>query len=318
MGMAASQARFLQLTARRTNIEYMGQQINQQRLALANASAGLFEKMLSMVPPTPPSSQDDKYFTQGYKFTDSADDVQKSVSWESIVAGDATTSVLDTDFKDATTHLPIGSFTFTGTGGVSSATINAAGMAAIANGTSPVGDWDAAGLANLLGTAPTTDQKAIGYTTVIRNVTVEHNIYNPDGQYTTVKTQTPALMNFDNLNRLINFTVLNQAALNGQVSSQTTTNTPKTVGNGEALSYGGKFDDTLFNNDMNKYEFQKASYDYEVERINQSTKQIQSQDKSLELKMKQLDTEHNAVQTEMEAVQKVIQKNIEGSFKTFA
>jgi len=34
--------------------------------------------------------------------------------------------------------------------------------------------------------------------------------------------------------------------------------------------------------------------------------------------MKQLDTEHNAVQTEMEAVQKVLQKNIEGSFKTFA
>ena len=47
MGMAASQARFLQLTARRTNIEYQGQQINQSRLALANASAGLFEKMLS-------------------------------------------------------------------------------------------------------------------------------------------------------------------------------------------------------------------------------------------------------------------------------
>ena len=85
------------------------------------------------------------------------------------------------------------------------------------------------------------------------------------------------------------------------------------------VSYnGGKFDDTAYNNDMNKYEFQKSTYDYEVERINQSTKQIQSQDKSLELKMKQLDTEHNAVQTEMEAVQKVLQKNIEGSFKTFA
>jgi len=326
MGMAASQARFLQLTARKTNIEYMGQQINQQRLALANASAGLFEKMLSMVPPTPPSSQDDKYFTQGYKFTDSADDVQKSVSWESIVAGDATTSVLNTDFK--TTAVPpvtIGAFNFVGTTGAAASTFTVTNtqMAAAANGTQLAGQPTVADIAKALGTGPTDDQKAIGYTSVIRNITVEHNIYNPDGQYTTVKVQTPALMNFDNLNRLINFTVLNKANQNADVSATTggsvlSADKPVIIGNGEDLTYGGKFDDTAYNNDMNKYEFQKSTYDYEVERINQSTKQIQSQDKSLELKMKQLDTEHNAVQTEMEAVQKVLQKNIEGSFKTFA
>lgn len=44
---------------------------------------------------------------------------------------------------------------------------------------------------------------------------------------------------------------------------------------------------------------------------------FQSQDKDLELKMKQLDTEHNALQTEMDSVKKVIEKNIESSFKTF-
>ena len=36
MGLAASQARFLNLTARKTNLEYEGQQINQQRTTLAN------------------------------------------------------------------------------------------------------------------------------------------------------------------------------------------------------------------------------------------------------------------------------------------
>ena len=36
MGMSASQARFLQLTARRSNIEYEAQQISQQRLQLAS------------------------------------------------------------------------------------------------------------------------------------------------------------------------------------------------------------------------------------------------------------------------------------------
>ena len=35
MGMAASQARFLSLTARKSNIEYEGQQINEQRLTAA-------------------------------------------------------------------------------------------------------------------------------------------------------------------------------------------------------------------------------------------------------------------------------------------
>ena len=83
MGMASSQARFLQLTARRSNIEYQGQQINQGRLALANTSASLFEKMLSLAVPTPPSSQDDKYYKQGYNFIDPKDGFQKKITWQS-------------------------------------------------------------------------------------------------------------------------------------------------------------------------------------------------------------------------------------------
>jgi hypothetical protein len=46
MGMAASQARYLQLTARKTNTEYEGQQINQERVVLANRTADLFNQML--------------------------------------------------------------------------------------------------------------------------------------------------------------------------------------------------------------------------------------------------------------------------------
>jgi hypothetical protein len=44
---------------------------------------------------------------------------------------------------------------------------------------------------------------------------------------------------------------------------------------------------------------------------------IQTKDKRLDMEIKQIDTEHSALQTEVESVQKVIQKNIEGSFKTF-
>ena len=45
---------------------------------------------------------------------------------------------------------------------------------------------------------------------------------------------------------------------------------------------------------------------------------IQQQDKNLELHLNQLDTEQQAIQTELEAVKKVIDKNIEETFKTFA
>ena len=68
MGMAASQARFLGLTARKSNTEYEGQQVNQQRTALANQSAGLFNQMLALEVPTPPSATN--YYNLRYTYKD--------------------------------------------------------------------------------------------------------------------------------------------------------------------------------------------------------------------------------------------------------
>ena len=68
MGMAASQARFLGLTARKTNVEYEGQQVNQQRTTLANQSANYYNQLLGMTVPTPPSVND--YTKTVYTFQD--------------------------------------------------------------------------------------------------------------------------------------------------------------------------------------------------------------------------------------------------------
>lgn len=68
MGMAASQARFLGLTARKTNVEYEGQQINQQRTTLSNQSAAYYNDLLTMTVPTVPSAVD--YTTTVYSFSD--------------------------------------------------------------------------------------------------------------------------------------------------------------------------------------------------------------------------------------------------------
>ena len=68
MGMAASQARYLALTARKTNTEYEGQQINQARTALANQSANLFNRLLNLDVPQPPSTTD--YTKVQYSYSD--------------------------------------------------------------------------------------------------------------------------------------------------------------------------------------------------------------------------------------------------------
>ncbi|MBQ3642590.1 hypothetical protein II906_11810, partial [bacterium] len=68
--MAASQARFLGLTARKSNVEYEGQQVNQQRTALGNQSANYYNDLLGMSVPVPPSIED--YTKTVYTFTDGA------------------------------------------------------------------------------------------------------------------------------------------------------------------------------------------------------------------------------------------------------
>ena len=55
MGIAASQARYLYLTARQTNVEFEGQQLNQARTNLANEEAGVFNQMLTLKAPVTPS-----------------------------------------------------------------------------------------------------------------------------------------------------------------------------------------------------------------------------------------------------------------------
>ncbi len=82
MGMAASQARFLSLTARKNNVEYEGQQINQQRTALSNASASHYTDLLGMAVPVCPSVED--YTQTVYSFNDGS--LQNSIT--SIIARD--------------------------------------------------------------------------------------------------------------------------------------------------------------------------------------------------------------------------------------
>ncbi len=58
-------------------------------------------------------------------------------------------------------------------------------------------------------------------------------------------------------------------------------------------------------------EYVQAKYETE-------TAEIQAQDKMLELEIKNIETQHKAIETELESVQKVIQGNIDKTFKIFS
>jgi hypothetical protein len=57
MGFAASQARFLTLTARKSDLELQGQFINQSRMQLANSTASLFTLSSNLTPGSPVALQ---------------------------------------------------------------------------------------------------------------------------------------------------------------------------------------------------------------------------------------------------------------------
>lgn len=110
-----------------------------------------------------------------------------------------------------------------------------------------------------------------------------------------------AVLEQDSTGRYINITFVEENGVNRTYALSTSTVT----------------DNDAYNDAMNQYEYDKAIYEQNIEKINAKISIIQSEDKNLELRLKQLDTEHNALSNEMDAVQKVIEKNVESGFKTF-
>ena len=103
----------------------------------------------------------------------------------------------------------------------------------------------------------------------------------------------------------------------GRMDSFTTTD----ANNNEvtySLSVATTTNDDSYNDAYQEYEYQKGVYDQEVQEINAKLSIVEQQDRTLELKLKDLDTQQEALSTEMDSVKKVIDKNIENSFKTFA
>ena len=344
MGMAASQARFLGLTARKTNLEYEGQQINQQRTALSNQSANYYNNLLGMAVPTPPSV--DNYTKTVYSFQDGAltntitgmianTNGSYTVSYlrqwvDDFSAVSAATSVVT---KNGTAY-NIGSTTLRVMTGQTPTT---AEIGADPYLTELNADGQLAGLIaeeasyiTLLNEKYNNgDQNGKWYVRYVQDTTTgEYQPYfykQNDVTGATYSNTGASLSNIpcytigseqkqeeikavdgckvekDSTGRYINIAIpdANGKLINYALTTNTTT------------------DNEAYEDAMNQYEYEKYQYDQAIEEINAKIAIVQAEDKNLELRLKQLDTEQDAISTEMDAVSKIIDKNVESTFKTF-
>ena len=347
MGMAASQARFLGLTARKNNVEFEGQQINQQRTTLSNQSANYYNDMLGMAVPTPPSV--DSFTKTVYTFADGAltnnitsmmaeADGTYTVSYLSQWEDDfapvaAATSVVN----KATGKYMVGSTELRVLGEIP----NAAAIAAdeylstlsddqlddlkteeqyyidLLNKKYPKyngSDWYVRYVEN----SATGTYTPYFYNKVDLDVTPDANgnIISSVSCYTIgsetktneIKGVKGCLVEKDSTGRYISIKIPEVGTDGKPIAGSGTT---------YRLTTSTITDQDAYDDAMNQYEYEKFQYDQAIEEINAKIAIIQAQDKNLELRLKQLDTEQSAISTEIDAVQQVIEKNTESSFKTF-
>lgn len=356
MGMAASQARFLGLTARKSNVEYQVQQINQQRTSLANESAGLYNQMLELSVPTPPSPND--YKSIKYVLDDSGDGytngdysiVNMTKTYEN--QGEYLVS-LSTTVDEARTKTN----TFYPNGAVSTS-VDTEGVKSYVIPLINKDTSNSLSLTYVENASAYNDKKELSITPYqIYKINEGDNTNLIDG-YSTCKNTTDgadieyfyqdsagknhflsqsdmdALLNgaADGYSFMTTYTyskeVLTQVkayveqSSNDRLTSITIEddeNYPESLrGLTFSLSAVQVTDEDAYDQATKDYEYQYALYEKTMSDINSQTESIQAKDQALELQIKQLDTEQNAIATEMDSVQKIIEDNVEATFKIFA
>lgn len=342
MGMAASQARYLGLTARKTNVEYEGQQINQARTALANQSAETFNQLLELEVPTAPSTTDftkvQYSYTDGFNneaITDMAELINDPDGYNYMVThyhyADIYTGVQSQRPNPQVIIETVPTDIDTNGNGIH----DQGDVITIPKyvGNCEVSKYDAtdsiqkAALEQIKKDFPneaiTTTKDEDIYTWIYQGKTYfatyndlvasansaqdptkptelqdKLTQYNAENVRTKIEQQQRAMVDIDNEGRPYSIRYEDSTATYA-LNTETVT------------------DDKAYQDAMNKYTYEKDVYEKKIADINAKTEKIQEQDRTLELRLRQLDTEQDALQTEMEAVKKVIEKNIESTFKTF-
>ena len=331
MGLAASQARFLNLTARKTNLEYEGQQINQQRTTLSNQSASYYNSMLTLTVPTPPSTDSYKkivYTLSVNGNTYNINQITRSSSKDLYTVNYTTTYEGSSMVKKGNRSVINDSgFYYVGSKSENNK-INT--ISTYVNNHTDV--WDTAtkrtdyinGILaefndNKEGTVYTASdiyminlnegkETAPNYVYFLKkdleNYAAGNVNYYGEGSVTKYETGSWSNVSIErgSNNRIVSMII---PELTGSNTENAVTATSIT-------------DEDAYTDAYNEYQYQTYLYQQRMEEINAQTSIIQAKDKKLELRLKQLDTEENAIKTEMDSINSVLKDNIDKSFKTFA
>ncbi len=413
MGLSASQARKLSLVARQSNLEYQGQQVNQERTILSQQSTTLYNSLLSMTVPTPPSTSD--YTTVQYTGTNGATTysfdasavkpgtngsycvtlgttaygasltqntgyVSTTKSYETItgewvsasygtttdnedetpttntISADAISNYYVYESSGVVRQATASDFEQTETGdyklksGVQYFWANGTGTdTASLSGTETtlVAGKTAYTLAEALEEGVINQTEYEGYINAINNAGItmsSGSVCTADDFYlyvddngsihfaliSDVEDNSGAAVTYDYIangaytqNTEYDYTELEFDVSTGRIVSMTIPTTYDE--NGEPLTYitidleaETVTDEAAYQDAYNQYEYEQYLYDKQQAEINAKTEIIQQEDKNLELKLERLDDERTQITTEIEAIDKVIEDNIESSYKTFS
>ncbi len=338
MGLAASQARFLGLTARKSNVEYQGQQINQQRVALSNEVMGLYQEYNNLDVPVPPAVND--YQKTVYSLDSTYEDY-KIENFTKILEGEYAGYY---DVMLSCENEVAKAYTYTAKDSVITAQKGANGYSYLnfqlgmesyvydendpdaSTITKITSDYEKySGLSTIMSSQGLTSgtfymymKNGIAYYTSENDLdstafeTVDgKNMYY--GSYTfdyqgaqkvVENVSAKAAIAQDESGRLLSIQILDS-------------DDADLVGNTYSITTASQDDQAAYDDAMNQYYYEKQLYEKEVERINQKTETLQKEDRSLEMQLNQLDTEQKALSTEMESISKVIEDTIDSVFKTY-
>lgn len=367
MGMSASQMRYAMLAGRKNDVEFEGQQINQERTTLANESAALNTQLLNLTVPTTPSTDD--YTKTTYTFSNdgatySIAATQYQASGYDVVTTTkaGTTTTISTTSYSAGTYIVSANTDQLTSKGQSSGT----GIFTKITGADGSANYQKSGGTVL--TKAAADEHSADYATDVANIAMiceDCNVKDASGKfYGDAGYVTPTFYTYsvNGTKYYISQTDLDQQANTityTTTAAGTTTSTSTQTNNGISMYYVNDSaketvptklygatvvwgsdnrmttlvdsnhhtytlscttttDENAYNQALYDYEYQKEIYNQDLNNINAQIDVIQSQDKKLEIKLQNLDTQNNAINTEMESVKKVIDKNIESSFKAFA
>ncbi len=328
MGLAASQARFLGITARKSNIEYEGQQVNQQRTALAEEVNALYNKLLELKKPIPP--EETEFYESNYAFnltnTQGLDGSYIVKSYYQNNDGSYYLNTKRTYTKDIAvgTKLENSKIVYDenydwGPDADKGATVistpqgeflinfltedQSSSKIALINETYGEGTVTDNMLVYYVDNAGQThyfpiSQSAIGNTDINSYIMTQSEV-SEDKVFEKAEVTLDANGRFSSLYAI-------DPATGDELFGATDVNTKRT-NNTEAYDAA-----------LRDYTMSQDEYDKKFADLNAQTKSLQQEDKILELRLNQIDTEQKELQTELDAVKAVLQKNVENTFNTFS